>query len=60
MFGMLESLAKATIGVAINTPMAILADVVTLGGVVNDRRTPYTVDALKDVVENLEQTVKPK
>lgn len=58
MFGMLESLAKAAVGVVV-TPVAVVADVVTLGGTLSDRDTPYTADAVSAVVQNLENAVKP-
>lgn len=32
MFGLLENLVKATVGVVIETPIALAADVLTLGG----------------------------
>ena len=37
MFGMLEDLAKATVGLVIETPIAVVADVVTMGGVLTDK-----------------------
>lgn len=59
MFGMLESLTKAAIGVVV-APVAIVADVVTLGGAVNDRKEPYTATAVKEVVQNLSNATDPK
>jgi predicted benzoate:H+ symporter BenE len=59
MFGMLESLAKAALGV-VTVPIAVIADVVTLGGAVVDKDRPYTADAVSDVVKNLEDATKPK
>jgi hypothetical protein len=59
MFGMLESLAKAAVGV-VTVPVALVADVVTLGGACTDRERPYTADAVSDVVKNLEDAAKPK
>lgn len=53
MFGMLESLTKAVVGVAIETPVAIVADHVTLGGALTDKDEPYTVSAVKKVIKNL-------
>ena len=58
MFGMLESLTKAALGV-VTVPIAVVADVVTLGGAVIDKDRPYTADAVSDVLKNLENAVKP-
>ena len=52
MFGMLESLTKAALGV-VTVPVAVVADVVTLGGVLTDKPEPYTAEAVSDVVKNL-------
>ena len=52
MFGMLESLTKAALGV-VTVPLAVAADVVTLGGVLTDQPEPYTAKAVSDVVKNL-------
>ncbi len=60
MFGILENLTKAVVGVVIETPIAIVADVVTLGGAITDKDEPYTATAAKNVMENIEQAVKPK
>lgn len=60
MFGILGSLAKAAVGVVVETPLAMAADVVTLGGALNDKREPYTATALKRVVENVENAVDPE
>jgi hypothetical protein len=59
MFGMLESLTKAALGV-VTVPVAVVADVVTLGGALTDKDQPYTADAVSDVVQNLEDAAKPK
>ncbi len=59
MFGILSSLAKATVGVVIETPLALAADVLTLGGVVNDRHEPYTATAVKKVAENVADATDP-
>ena len=44
MFGMLTSLAKAATAV-VTVPVAVVADVVTLGGSLTDKRKPYTAEA---------------
>ena len=59
MFNMLESLVKATVGAIVLTPIAVVADVVTLGGSVIDRDTPYTAETISSVVKNVENAVKP-
>jgi len=58
MFGLLGSLTKAVVGVVIETPIAIAADVITLGGAINDKREPYTVTALKNVMDNVEDATR--
>jgi hypothetical protein len=60
MFGMLESLTKAAIGVVVETPIAIVSDVVTLGGAMTEKDQPYTATALENVVKNVADAVKPK
>ena len=49
---MLESLTKAALGV-VTVPVAVVADVVTLGGVLTDKPEPYTAEAVSNVVKNL-------
>ena len=51
---MLESLLKAVIGVVIETPLAVATDIVTMGGALTDKNEPYTVTALKKVIDNIE------
>jgi len=58
MFGMLESLAKAAVGV-VTAPVALVADVVTMGGVLTDKDKPYTAEAAEKIVQNLEDAVTP-
>lgn len=59
MFGILGNLVKATVGVVVETPVAIVADVVTMGGALTDKDKPYTATALEKVVENVEKATKP-
>lgn len=59
MFGMLESLTKAALGV-VTVPVAVVADVVTLGGSLTDKDKPYTATAVSDVVKNLGNAAKPQ
>ena len=58
MFGMLESLAKAAVAV-VAVPVAVVADVVTLGGSLTDKDQPYTADAVGDLVDNLKDATRP-
>jgi len=58
MFVMLESLAKAAISV-VTVPVAVVADVVTLGGSLTDKDKPYTAEAVSDLVKNLENATNP-
>ena len=58
MFGILEDLAKATVGLVIETPIAVVADVVTMGGALTDKDQPYTATALEKVVKNVENATK--
>lgn len=55
---MFTSLLKAAVGVVVETPLAVVADAVTLGGVLTDKSQPYTVTALEKVVENVQDATK--
>jgi hypothetical protein len=56
--GLFKSLTKAVVGVVVATPVALVADAITMGGAMNDRREPYTATALKNVVKNVEKATK--
>jgi len=58
MFGLISNLAKATVGAVIETPISLVADVVTLGGALTDKETPYTVAAVSKVVKNIEEATE--
>lgn len=58
MFGILTDLTKAAVGLVVETPLAIVADTLTLGGALTDKQEPYTSTALKKVVENVEHATK--
>lgn len=60
MFGILGDLTKAAIGVVIETPIAIAADIATLGGVLTDKDETYTGKAIKGVMKNVEHATKPE
>jgi hypothetical protein len=58
MFGILSNLTKAVVGVVVETPLAVAADVVTLGGVLTDKKETYTETAVKNVYKNVEKATK--
>ena len=60
MFGMLESLTKAVVGVVVETPVALVADAVTLGGALTDKDEPYTATSVSGVLQNLKNATKPE
>lgn len=59
MLGMFGSLAKAAVGVVVETPLAVAADVITLGGALTDKAEPYTVTAANKIVENVACATAP-
>jgi hypothetical protein len=59
MFGLLEGLTKAVVGVVVETPIAVAADVITMGGALTDKKEPYTATALKGVMKNVENATDP-
>lgn len=56
---MLKDLTKAVVGV-VTMPVAVVADVVTLGGAMNDKDKPYTAKACSDLVKNIRNATKPR
>ena len=58
MFGFIESLAKAATAV-VTVPVAVVADVVTMGGALTDKDKPYTAEAVGDLVDNLKDATRP-
>lgn len=58
MFGILSSLTKAVVGVVVETPLAVVADVVTLGGALTDKKDTYTETALSKVLKNVDDATK--
>ncbi len=58
MFSMLSNLTKAVVGVVVETPIAVVADVVTLGGSLTDKDKPYTAEAVSKVANNLLKTTE--
>lgn len=57
---MFSNLFKAVVGTVIETPIAVVADVITLGGSLTDKPQPYTSEALSKVVQNIEKATKPE
>lgn len=55
MFG---KLLKAAVGVVIETPIAVVADVVTLGGTLTDKQSTYTAEAVEKVVKNVKESTE--
>lgn len=58
MFEILGSLTKAVVGVVVQTPIAVIADVITMGGAMTDKDEPYTATALKGVLRNVKDATK--
>lgn len=58
MLGIFENLVKALVGAVVETPIAVVADVVTLGGSLSDKDEPYTVTSVNKVLENLGEATK--
>ncbi len=52
--GLLGSLLKTTIHIA-TTPVEIVKDVVTMGGVLTDQDVPYTAQRAKKLKRDLEE-----
>lgn len=58
MFGMLEDLAKAAVGV-VKLPLDVAADALTLGGALTEKDMPYTAEGISDVMQNLKNAAAP-
>ena len=59
MFRILGDLTKAVVGVVVETPIAVAADMLTLGGSLTDKDEPYTATSLKNVMRNIEHATDP-
>lgn len=59
MFGILKSAAKAASAV-IDIPVSAAADVVTLGGSLNDKDETYTGAAMGRLVQNVSDMADPE
>lgn len=58
MFKVLTNLTRAAVGVVVEAPIAIAADIVTLGGSLTDRDKPYTAEAAEKIVRNVGEATK--
>lgn len=59
MFNMLENLTKSALNV-VATPVAVVADIATLGGTLTDKDKPYTKERLEEAKECFDEAVKAK
>jgi hypothetical protein len=55
---MLGDLMKATVGV-VTAPIAIAADIVTVGGILTGKDGTYTGAQAEQVIDNLENATRP-
>lgn len=55
---MFDSLMKVVLS-PVDIAVSVAADVVTLGGTLNDKDSAYTMDAAGRLVDNVENVVKP-
>ena len=55
---MFESLLKAAVGVVVDLPVSVAADVVTLGGALTDKDKPYTASAVENIVGNIKDATE--
>lgn len=56
---MFEYLFRAALSV-VTVPVAVVTDVVTMGGVTTDHKGTYTGEAVSDLLENLKNATDPK
>ena len=59
MIGFLKSTIKAASAV-VDVPVSVAADIVTLGGALNDRDRTYTADAADRFVKNVSDMADPR
>lgn len=59
MFNLLKSVTKAVVATAV-IPVSITADAVTLGGVLTDKKKPYTAENVSKIIQNLNDAVDPE
>lgn len=51
----LFKLLEAAVKTAVVLPVSVAADVVTLGGALTDKKKPYTVEALEDIKDDIDE-----
>lgn len=56
---MMSSLLKAAVGLVIETPIAVVADFITMGGALTDQPSPYTAQAARRIVQNVKAATEP-
>lgn len=57
MMSILKGLAKATVA-TVTLPVAIAADVITLGGTITPRGKPYTTEHTAKIMDGIEEAIK--
>lgn len=55
---MFKSLLKAAVGVVV-TPVAVVADIATIGGLNTGAKEPYTASTVKSIGKNLADAIDP-
>lgn len=51
----LKKVTKLTLD-TVTTPLAVAADLVTLGGILTEKDDPYTIEKLRQLAEDWEET----
>lgn len=59
MFKLFSDITKVAVGVVVELPVAVVSDVVTMGGAMTDKDKPYTATAIEKIVENVQEATKP-
>ena len=54
---MFDNLLRAAIGV-VTLPVDVVADVVTLGGALTDKKEPYTASKARSVMKNIDEATR--
>ena len=57
MFGLLESVAKVALS-PVDIAVGVVADTVTLGGMLNDKKKTYTGEAAERLIDNVKGMTK--
>ena len=59
MFGMIKNLTRAAVAIAV-MPADVVADAITLGGTLSDKKEPYTLSRLKQAGKALDAALEPE